>query len=165
MITETGRVVAIEDDCLWVETIQRSACQSCSAEKGCGQKLVSRWGSNASYLRVLLEGRNPASYHLDERVTLGIPERVVANGSLLVYLLPLVIMMAGVALGSYWSLTDGFIMLLALVGLLLGAGIIRLHSHLNRNNPDLQPVLVDDGLSVGLHDESGCSVVTNVLMP
>lgn len=142
MITETGRVVAVEPDCLWVETIQRSACKSCAAEKGCGQKLMSRWGSNASYLRVLPGGRDISAFQVGDDVTIGVPERVVAAGSLLVYLLPLAVMMLGVALGSARGWSEPWIMLAALSGLLVGGGLVRWHSFLSRNNPDLQPVLV-----------------------
>lgn len=142
MITETGRVVAVEPDCLWVETIQRSACKSCAAEKGCGQKLMSRWGSSASYLRVLPGECGTGAFQVGDDVTIGVPERVVAAGSLLVYLLPLVAMMLGVALGSARGWAEPWIMLAALLGLLVGGGLVRWHSFLSRNNPDLQPVLV-----------------------
>ena len=29
MLTETGRVVAVDDDGLWVETVRRSTCNAC----------------------------------------------------------------------------------------------------------------------------------------
>ncbi|MBF2948649.1 transcriptional regulator, partial [Pseudomonas aeruginosa] len=37
MIEEQGRVVATEPGAVWVETVCRSTCSSCSANAGCGQ--------------------------------------------------------------------------------------------------------------------------------
>ena len=53
MIRETGTVVAIEDNGVWVETIQQSACQTCVAEKGCGQRLIAKVTGNTTAIRVL----------------------------------------------------------------------------------------------------------------
>ena len=38
MLEETGTVVKIEPDALWVETVQTTTCGSCSARRGCGQR-------------------------------------------------------------------------------------------------------------------------------
>lgn len=143
MITETGRIVAIDQQCLWVETIQRSTCESCSAEKGCGQSLVAKWGGKTSFIRVLLDGRDPSVYQLHEEVTVGIPEAVVANGSLLVYLTPLVGMMVAVFLAESVGLPEGGVISLAALGLLLGGAAVRWHSYRYRNDCRVQPVLVD----------------------
>ncbi|WP_439133852.1 SoxR reducing system RseC family protein [Pseudomaricurvus sp.] len=144
MITETGRIVAIDKQCLWVETIQRSTCESCSAEKGCGQSLVAKWGGKTSFIRVLLEGRDPSVYQLHDEITVGIPEAVVANGSLLVYLTPLVAMMAAVFFAEFAGLPEVGVIGLAALGLLLGGGAVRWHSYRYRNDRRVQPVLMDD---------------------
>ena len=144
MITETGRVVGVEKDCLWVETIQSSTCDACSAQKGCGQSLIAKWDGNTSFIRVLLQGRDPADYHLHDTITVGIPEQVVANGSLLVYLTPLLVMMAGLMFGHWMQLGEGANILLALLGLVAGGLLVRLHSAVHRDDERVQPVIVDD---------------------
>ncbi|TQV84048.1 SoxR reducing system RseC family protein [Exilibacterium tricleocarpae] len=144
MITETGRVVAVEKDSLWVETVKRSTCSSCAAEPGCGQSLLARWGGNASYLRVLLQGRDAAGYRPGDQVRIGIAEDVVVKGSLLVYLLPLVALVLGSWLGQWAFGTEVAAIGGAVFGLGLGAVLVRWHAHHNRNNERLQPVLVDD---------------------
>lgn len=88
MLTETGNIVAVEPEGLWVETIQRSTCGSCAARSGCGQHLLAQLTGRNSYLWVSLQGRDAGRYRIGDTITLGIPEAVVANGSLLVYLLP-----------------------------------------------------------------------------
>ncbi len=143
MITETGRIVAIDPDCLWVETIQRSTCESCAAEKGCGQSMVAKWGGPTSFIRVLLEGRDPSSYRLYDSVTVGIPEEVIARGSMLVYLTPLLGLLAGVLLAEWLAGGEGVVMSLAALGFVLGAGLVRWHSHRYRNDRRVQPVLLD----------------------
>lgn len=49
MITETGKVVAEKGERVWVQTIRASACQSCAARSGCGQRvLASATGGRAN---------------------------------------------------------------------------------------------------------------------
>ena len=90
MILETGTIVAIESDSLWVETIQKSACDACVAEKGCGQKFLSKLAGKTTSIRVLLNGESRKDFSLGQSVTIGIPEDQHVLASLLVYLLPIV---------------------------------------------------------------------------
>ncbi|NIB43313.1 transcriptional regulator [Pseudomaricurvus alkylphenolicus] len=143
MITESGRIVAIENDCLWVETIQRSTCESCAAEKGCGQSLVSKWGGRTSFIRVLLQGRDCSHYALHDEVTVGIPEDVVAAGSILVYLTPLLTLLLGAGCGHWLGLAEPGVIFLAVLGLALGGGLVRWHSFVHRDDERMQPVLLD----------------------
>ena len=144
MILETGKIVSVETEGVWVETIQRSVCGSCKAEKGCGQSLMSKWGGQTSYLWVLLDGRSPADYHLGDEIRIGIPEDVIVKASLLAYVMPLIIMMLGTVLAQKIWAQDGYTALGALVGLLLGGAILRWHAHVSRRDTRLQPVLVDE---------------------
>lgn len=136
--------MAIEPEGLWVETIQRSACNSCRAESGCGQSLLNKYSGHTSYLWVLLEGRDPTDYQLGDQVQIGVPEEVVAKGSLFVYLTPLIGLMLGAGVAhNLWG-SELLTFLMAMLGL-VGAGLlVRWHAHLTRFDPRLQPVLVDD---------------------
>ena len=42
MIEEPGRVVAVEEGAVWVQTLRKSTCSSCSANAGCGQGLLDK---------------------------------------------------------------------------------------------------------------------------
>ncbi len=143
MIAETGRVVAVESDGLWVETIQRSTCGSCAAQKGCGQSLLARLAGHSSYLWVLLDGRDSAAYQLGDEIQLGIPEDVVVKGSLFVYLVPLLLMILGSGLAHSWFASEGLSVLGALGGLVLGGLVVRWRAQQTRLDPRLQPVLLD----------------------
>ena len=100
MLIETGRVVAVEADALWVETIRQSTCGTCAARQGCGHGLLNRIGDGRTgYVRVL---RGPASDRrpcaVNDQVRISIPEQVILRGSAVVYMLPLLCMLAGAAL-------------------------------------------------------------------
>lgn len=99
MITETGRVVAVKGDKAWVQTIRASACESCSARSGCGQRVLAS-ASNGRANQVLV------SNHLDagvgDEVTVAIDKSALLSASLLVYALPLLLMVLGAVGGQQW---------------------------------------------------------------
>lgn len=143
MILETGTVVVVETDSLWVETIQKSACEVCVAEKGCGQKFLSKLAGKTTRIRVLLNKQSKQHYSLGQSVTIGIPEDVIVLASLLVYLLPVLGALVGVAFvgtsgGDLQGITG------ALSGLLLGGLLVRLYSKKSRNDLRYNPVLVEE---------------------
>jgi sigma-E factor negative regulatory protein RseC len=148
MILETGRVVAVEPQGLWVETIQRSACGSCQAQKGCGHSALAKLGASASYLWVLLEGRASSHYQIGTEVKIGVPEDVIVKGSLFVYMVPLIALITATFIAHHFLLSDGVTALFALCGLLIGAAIVRKGSYLIRFDSRLQPVLIDEQSAV-----------------
>ncbi len=144
MIIETGKVVSVEPEGLWVETISRSVCGTCKAEKGCGQSLMAKWSGHTSYIWVLLEGRNPDAYHAGDSIQIGIPEDIIARGSMIVYLVPLVVMVLMTLFAHQLFSNELVTILSAILGLFLGGIIIRWHAYKTRFDPRLQPVLIDD---------------------
>ena len=144
MLHEKGRIVAIEPDAVWVETIQRSTCSSCVAQNGCGQSMLSKLGVKPSYIRVLLQGRDSGLYCVDQEITIGIPNDVVVKYSLLIYLLPLLLLIVFSSIAHTYISSELLSISAGIVGLVVGAIFIRYHAHASRNDPQLQPVLIDD---------------------
>ena len=140
MIFETGVVVAVESDGLWVETIQKSACEVCVAEKGCGQKFLSKLAGKTTSIRVLRNKLSSESFSVGQSVTIGIPEDVIVMASLLVYLLPIVGAVCGALV---FDATDLQSIGGALAGLLLGGMAVNLHSVKKRNDLRFNPVLIE----------------------
>ena len=141
MILETGVVVAVESDGLWVETIQKSACEVCVAEKGCGQKFLSKLAGKTVSIRVLRNKMSAEQYSVGQSVTIGIPEDVIVMASLLVYLLPIF-----AAIGGAWlfSGSDLHAAAGALGGLMLGGLVVNLHSVKKRDDVRFNPVLIEE---------------------
>ena len=141
MIVEQGTVVEIEDNRLWVETVQKSACDSCGARSGCGQRVLSRLSGNRMRIPVLLPNSDASAYAVGQLVTIGIDDHVVVRASLMVYLWPLVWMLAGSALLAQWG--DIASIAGALAGLGLGALLVARKSKKSRNDCSRNPVIID----------------------
>ncbi len=144
MLLEMGSVVAVEPDCLWVETIQRSTCGNCTAQKGCGQSLLAKLGARTSYLRVLLpEEYRGVEFRPGDGVEIGIPESVVVNGSLVAYGLPLLVFILAAAAADQIFANELYVILLAFMGLALGGLWVRKVAFWSRDKEQFQPVLVN----------------------
>lgn len=146
MLTETGRVVAVDQDGLWVETIRQSTCGSCAAQKGCGHGILNRISDGKrGYIRVLSGKVATHDCAVDDQVRISIPEEVILRGSMVVYMVPLLSMLAGAAAAV--NLLPGGQDLLAALGaaggFALGFGIVRWHAWHHRHDRSLQPTLLE----------------------
>ena len=158
MLLETAHVVAVESDSVWVETIRKSSCGSCEAQKGCGHSLLSRISSGRRNYIEVFSGALAASHcAVDDHVRISIPEKVILQGSMVVYMLPLISMLCGAALAT--ASVPGAPDLLAISGaaggFVVGVGLVRWHAWRNRSDKSMQPSLVellkpsDDIITVG----------------
>ena len=145
MLLETGRVVAIEADGVWVETIRKTTCGSCAAQKGCGHGLLNSISSGRRSLIRALPGKlHPSECRVDDEVQISIPDEVILRGSFIVYIVPLVFMLLGTIMGSgYASNVDLGGAAGAAAGFLLGFALVRVHAWRHRDDRTLQPTLVD----------------------
>jgi len=146
MLLETAHVVAVEADSVWVETISQSSCGSCAAKKGCGHSLLNRISAGRrNYIKVLSGSLRASHCSVDDHVRISIPEKVILQGSLLVYMLPLVSMLAGAALAA--SAIAGNQDFLAITGAVggfsLGVMLVRWHAWRNRDDKSIQPRLLE----------------------
>ena len=72
MLIETGRVVAVDAQGLWVETIRQSTCGSCAARSGCGHGLLNRMSDGRQgYIRVLPGDQSIESVRINDQVLIG----------------------------------------------------------------------------------------------
>ena len=148
MLIETGRVVAVEanEEALWVETIRQSTCGSCAANKGCGHGLLNRISDGRTgYIRVLSGTVATRQCAIDDQVRISIPERIILRGSMLVYMLPLLCMLAG-AVGAdiLWPAAGQFVTVAgAILGMAVGFALVRWHAWRHREDSDLQPTVIE----------------------
>ncbi len=103
MLQERGEVVEVEPGAVWVRTRRLSTCSACSARAGCGHALLDRLQNtcDSAYIRA----RCSDKVTVGDRVVIGIAEQAVVQGSLLVYVWPLLALMLGIwgAYGLGWS--------------------------------------------------------------
>jgi sigma-E factor negative regulatory protein RseC len=151
MMTETGRVVALDDDAVWVETIRLGTCGSCAARSGCGHGLLASMGRSASVVRALRTSANSPAIALHDEVRISIPERSFLRGVALLYLMPLLCLVAGALLVSgalagealTQAQMDLRVTVGALLGLASGLGLLWLWGRRHANDPALQPVVTE----------------------
>lgn len=139
MIEESGRVVAVEEGAVWVESIRQTACQSCAARKGCGHSALAKIGQqHKSHVKAL----NAFDLNVGDQVVIGVPEDVVMKGTLVAYLMPLVLMLVGAIAADSIVSSDLWVGLSGLFGLALGFLLVRFHFHAIAKDKRYQPVVL-----------------------
>lgn len=142
MITERGWVRKIDNDAIWVETIRRSACNSCNARAGCGQKLVNEWDGETALIRVLASPEQLRNIILGTEVKLGIAEDTIANGALMLYGIPLMGLVLFTSVAHWLGGSDAVTAVASLFGLLGGGMAVRYLAARRFNDCRVQPVLL-----------------------
>ncbi len=140
MIEEKGRVLSVDDGAVWVETVRRSTCGTCSARAGCGQHLLERLGakSRQGFIRALTRDL----HCVGDEVVVAIPESAVVRGSLWVYAVPLAGLFAGALLAQQTGVGEPGLIAAAFTGLAAGFGLVRWHSFSTHSDPSLQPRVI-----------------------
>lgn len=107
MLTESGRVVGLEGDMAWVETLRQSTCGACDARSGCGHGLLNtaRPGSSRALVRARVDAGLQGELQLQDSVVLALPEGSFLRATALVYVVPLLAALA-TALGAQHLLAD-----------------------------------------------------------
>lgn len=145
MLEETAQVVDVNLGEVWVETQRRSACSSCSVNKGCGTAAISRaLGNRRSIVRVLASMPLKAG----DEVIIGIREHALVKGSLAVYAVPLALLLLGALLGELgaqsflWQSAEAASIVLGLSGFAVGLFWLRRFTRQIRHDSDYQPVVL-----------------------
>lgn len=139
MIEESGRVVAVEDGAVWVESIRQTACASCAARKGCGQSALAKLGQqHKNHVRAL----NAFHLKVGDNVVIGVPEDVVMKGTVVAYMMPLVMMLVAAITADSFSLGDLWVSLAGVAGLALGFLLVHIHFLKVRKDKRYYPVVL-----------------------
>jgi len=150
MIEESGKVIAIEEPGLvWVETIRKSSCGSCAAEKGCGTGAISKaLSGKRSYVKALSDIDN---LQTGDEVVIGVPEDFILRSTLRLYLLPLITMLLAMIAASQWfNYGDAGVLMGAMVGLGIGLGTVRLLDRFTSLSMRDHPRVLHRGIMSGL---------------
>jgi sigma-E factor negative regulatory protein RseC len=141
MIEEQAIVVEAGEGYAWVETQRRSSCSACATSEGCGAAVLAKaWGDRRMRVRAI----SNLPLQPGDSVVVGLAEGALLSGSLLVYLLPLLLLLAGAILGQavFAGAGDEPVMLSGAAGLGLGFLIARIGSQWWQNDIRFQPVVL-----------------------
>jgi sigma-E factor negative regulatory protein RseC len=141
MIFEQGKIVSIENDYVFVEVIQQSSCQACSASKACGTKVLkSLFQTNRHYLKLDYShlGAEPL---LGQQVEIEINEAALLKSSLLVYVIPLLSLVSFAIVFDNMFHSELLSMLGGFVGFMAGLLVARFYALFHARSDQFQPRL------------------------
>ena len=139
MSTEEGTIIKVYEDKAWVKVRRNSACSTCNCQSSCS----SLGGENI----MEAEAINTANGQVGDRVLLRIPDKALWKMSFVLYMIPVIFLMAGVVIGM--SLAKSYSMKPELGGLILGVLgcvlsyiIIKIISRAIRDDKEYVPEIV-----------------------
>jgi len=144
MIEETATVIAIEQGQLVLQAATRTACGGCAAKQGCGTAALSGWlGRKVVHIRA----DNTVDAQVGDEVVVGLGEDALLNGSIRIYLLPLLALilsslLADQLLDAGLQGRDLLVMLAAAAGFGLMLAATRSGLQADSRNGSLSPVVL-----------------------
>lgn len=141
MLEESARVVDVDADGVWVETVKVSACSSCSARSSCGQALLASVGQGKRSV-ICVENPTGLSVMPDDQVMIGIEEGAFMRISALLYLIPLLAMFISSALAKMLVLGEPVVIGSGVAGLVGGLVVVRIISRTMMTSCKYHPVLL-----------------------
>ncbi|MGD2186017.1 MAG: SoxR reducing system RseC family protein [Desulfobacterales bacterium] len=92
MAAEQGVVLRTDAEIAWVKTIRSSACEGCTAKGSCR----TMGGGQEMEVKAL----NPAGARVGDRIVLSFETRSLLKATFLIYMFPIIALIAGAALGQ-----------------------------------------------------------------
>jgi sigma-E factor negative regulatory protein RseC len=150
LITETGRVLEVEGDWAWVACRRQVECARCAEGRGCGGGVLSRLLGDR--LHKIRAATGSVDVSPGDLVLIGLGEDVVLRAAAIVYLVPLLLALAGAAAATVLTGGGDFAALAgAALGLVLGLRWARAYGHRKEADSALHPVILRRT------DGSGCA--------
>lgn len=103
-----GNIIKIEGNLITVKILQVSACAHCAEKKFCTL-------AESKEKEITVSETNPEAYSIGEEVNIVTQKRQVFTAVLWAYVLPLVVLFAGVGIGTMLTFTEVHTALLGLV--------------------------------------------------
>ncbi len=99
MASEEGVVIRVDASGTWVKTVRSGACESCSSKASCH--------SMGGGQEMEVAADNPIGARVGDRVVLRMATASLLKGSFLVYMFPILLLVAGAALGEWIARASG----------------------------------------------------------
>ncbi|MGF1687716.1 SoxR reducing system RseC family protein [Photobacterium japonica] len=144
MMHSLATVVACHSGHIVVSCQQQTSCGSCASQQSCGSGIVSKALPGRQH-KITIPTQQ--SVNIGDVVEIGLSERSMIHSALLVYVLPLLCLVVGAALGQWWfvSMVGGSelgVILTALSCAALGVGIAKHYAARLEGDSDYQPSLI-----------------------
>lgn len=97
MIEQIGVIVSLEPGHAWVKATRRSGCDHCAVASDCGTSKVAQFFNGRS---ARVRATNPIDAAVGDEVVIGMGSGRLVMGSALIYLIPLLAMLAGGLIGD-----------------------------------------------------------------
>lgn len=151
MIEERVTVERLDAGHAWVVAGSREGCPRCEAGQGCGGGVLGKM-TRQKVRRVRV--RNPlTNLRIGDAVIIGLDESALMTASIVMYLVPLLLMLAGGSVGDIFGPHPSLTFLGAATGFALGLGILRRYNDNARNDERYEPVILR------IAGSEGCSSV------
>ena len=131
MIEERAVILSLEsetsaaDSTATLEIERKTACGLCGQTRGCGNSI---WGKLFAHQSTAFKAQNRINAKVGDSVIVGIYESALLKSALLLYIVPLATMLIGAILATQIRDTNGYAMLGALIGLVLGFVWVKFHT-------------------------------------
>lgn len=122
MVEEIATVVATQAGGVWLTTTPVGTCNACQVSSDCGTGIVTK-AMTPRQQRFFLATQLPLL--AGEQVRIGVAEQSLVNAALLVYLLPLVLLLAGALGGTAAALPEALVILVSFAAAALGFAVAR----------------------------------------
>jgi len=139
MIEQVAHVHAIDQTTVWLETLRRATCDSCT----CGQRLLNQ-GADTAHSRIELPIPKNMALNVGDEVVLGVHQQAFIKASLLTFAMPLMIMLAFASLAQWWAFSEPVTVVAALFGLSMGLLMLRWYSQSDSvlSSSQWQPIIL-----------------------
>jgi sigma-E factor negative regulatory protein RseC len=145
MIEERAVILSLESEpsaahsTATLEIERKIACGLCGQTRGCGNSI---WGKLFAHQSTAFRAQNLINAKVGDSVIVGINEKALLKSAFLLYILPLASMLIGTILATQIHNTNGYAMLGALVGLVLGFVWVKGHTMSSSYFKLQQPVIL-----------------------
>lgn len=141
-----------------VKTQRESACSSCELKSGCGQGALAKIAGGKG---VELELENRFGAKPGDIVLVAIPEHGLLKASVLMFLFPLLGMLAGaIVAAQVLMLEESYVALVGVLSLFVGFALVSKYSERYQRDPAFMPQM--SGLALSASVESSCPTAGNL---
>lgn len=141
MIEERAVILSLDNSSsnATLEIERKTACGLCGQTRGCGNSI---WGKLFAHQSSAFKAQNRINAKVGDSVIVGINEQALLKSAMLLYIVPLVTLFIGAILMQQVFATNGYSMLGALLGLIIGLMWVKGHTTSSSYFSLQQPIIL-----------------------